>query len=272
MFGLRNIADAADDVSGYPQLNAETIIAANPDLIFLADTKCCGESLATVGARAGWDRHHGRPGRPRLRDGRRHRLALGSPRRRVRPAGPRCCRAGPRPRRLTRRDARRRGNARRAHRRDRRRHRSPAVPASIDASLPGNGRWYAVAITSVVVAVLAGVMIGPAGPPWWRVPLALLDHLPFVSVDSGVTRRRVEHHLAGADAAGAARRHRRGDALARRRQLPGRVPQPARRSVPARRGGRRRARRDAGVHGVALGDRRTGPSTRRRWLRSPSPS
>ena len=55
LFGLRNIADAAEDVSGYPQLNAETIITANPDLIFLADTKCCGESLETVGARDGWD-------------------------------------------------------------------------------------------------------------------------------------------------------------------------------------------------------------------------
>ena len=52
---MRNIADAAEDASGYPQLNAETIIAANPDLIFLADTKCCGESLETVAARDGWD-------------------------------------------------------------------------------------------------------------------------------------------------------------------------------------------------------------------------
>ncbi len=54
LFGLRNIADAVDDDTGYPQLNAETIIAANPDLIFLADTKCCGESLETVAARDGW--------------------------------------------------------------------------------------------------------------------------------------------------------------------------------------------------------------------------
>ncbi|MET0579595.1 MAG: ABC transporter substrate-binding protein, partial [Ilumatobacteraceae bacterium] len=53
--GLRNIADAAEDISGYPQLNAETIIAANPDLIFLADTTCCNQSLETVAARDGWD-------------------------------------------------------------------------------------------------------------------------------------------------------------------------------------------------------------------------
>ena len=32
-------------------------------------------------------------------------------------------------------------------------------------------------------------MIGPAGPAWWRVPLALVDHLPLVSIDSGVTDR-----------------------------------------------------------------------------------
>ena len=54
MFGLANIADAADDPSGYPQLSAEAIIDANPDLIFLADTKCCGQSLETLRARPGW--------------------------------------------------------------------------------------------------------------------------------------------------------------------------------------------------------------------------
>jgi iron complex transport system permease protein len=30
-------------------------------------------------------------------------------------------------------------------------------------------------------------MIGPAGPTWWRVPLELLNRLPFFSVDSGLT-------------------------------------------------------------------------------------
>jgi iron complex transport system substrate-binding protein len=38
----------------YPQLNAEAIIAANPTVIFLADTKCCGQSAETVSARPGW--------------------------------------------------------------------------------------------------------------------------------------------------------------------------------------------------------------------------
>jgi iron complex transport system substrate-binding protein len=53
--GLRNIADAADkDGSGYPQLSAEYLVKADPDLIFLADTKCCGQSARTVAARDGW--------------------------------------------------------------------------------------------------------------------------------------------------------------------------------------------------------------------------
>ena len=53
--GLRNIADAADkDSGGYPQLTAEYVIAQNPDLIFLADTKCCKQSAATLAARPGW--------------------------------------------------------------------------------------------------------------------------------------------------------------------------------------------------------------------------
>jgi cobalamin transport system substrate-binding protein len=55
-FGLRNIADETEgDSGGYPQLNAEFIVSANPELIFLADTKCCGESLVTVSDRDGWD-------------------------------------------------------------------------------------------------------------------------------------------------------------------------------------------------------------------------
>ena len=56
LVGLENIADAAGGAeSGYPQLSAEYIIDADPDLIFLADTKCCGETPDTVAARPGWD-------------------------------------------------------------------------------------------------------------------------------------------------------------------------------------------------------------------------
>jgi iron complex transport system substrate-binding protein len=56
LLGLQNIADQAEgDNFGYPQLNAEFIVSANPDLIFLADTKCCDQTIETIGARDGWD-------------------------------------------------------------------------------------------------------------------------------------------------------------------------------------------------------------------------
>jgi iron complex transport system substrate-binding protein len=56
LFGFRDIADAADSAgSGYPQLSAEYIIAANPQIIVLADTKCCQQTEATVAARPGWN-------------------------------------------------------------------------------------------------------------------------------------------------------------------------------------------------------------------------
>jgi iron complex transport system substrate-binding protein len=55
LFGLTNIADPADkDAGGYPQLSVEHILAADPDLIFLADVRCCGQSAETVAARPGW--------------------------------------------------------------------------------------------------------------------------------------------------------------------------------------------------------------------------
>lgn len=54
LFGLRNIADAAEANSDYPQLSAEFIVSQNPDLIFLADTKCCAVSVESVASRPGW--------------------------------------------------------------------------------------------------------------------------------------------------------------------------------------------------------------------------
>ena len=56
LFGLRNIADAAGGGSDYPQLSPEYVISANPDLIVLADTVCCGQGARTVAARPGWSR------------------------------------------------------------------------------------------------------------------------------------------------------------------------------------------------------------------------
>jgi iron complex transport system substrate-binding protein len=57
LLGLRNIADRARGAgSGYPQLSAEYILDADPDVIFLADTECCDQNAETVAARPGWDR------------------------------------------------------------------------------------------------------------------------------------------------------------------------------------------------------------------------
>ena len=53
--GLVNIADDAGIDSPFPQLNAEYIIDENPDLIFLACTKYCGITAASVAERPGWD-------------------------------------------------------------------------------------------------------------------------------------------------------------------------------------------------------------------------
>ena len=51
-------------------------------------------------------------------------------------------------------------------------------------------RWWIPATGALaLISVLLGAMVGPAGPTWWRVPLALLDHLPLISIDSGVTPR-----------------------------------------------------------------------------------
>ena len=60
LFGLRNIADNVEAGNDYPQLSAEVIVSADPDLIFLADTKCCNETAETVAARDGWGTTEGR--------------------------------------------------------------------------------------------------------------------------------------------------------------------------------------------------------------------
>jgi iron complex transport system substrate-binding protein len=54
--GLENVADAADaqgQSGGYPQLTPEYLVQADPDLVFLADTECCGQSAETVAGRPG---------------------------------------------------------------------------------------------------------------------------------------------------------------------------------------------------------------------------
>ena len=47
--------------------------------------------------------------------------------------------------------------------------------------------WIPAAVVVLACSLLLGLMIGPAGPTWWRVPLELIDRLPFFSVDSGLT-------------------------------------------------------------------------------------
>jgi iron complex transport system substrate-binding protein len=57
LFGMTNVADPADadgSKGGYPQLSQEALLKADPDMIFLADSKCCKQSAASVTARKGW--------------------------------------------------------------------------------------------------------------------------------------------------------------------------------------------------------------------------
>jgi iron complex transport system substrate-binding protein len=57
LFGLTNIADKAPDAAGgYPKLSAEFVAQADPDLVFLADTKCCAQSRDTIAKRPGWSK------------------------------------------------------------------------------------------------------------------------------------------------------------------------------------------------------------------------
>jgi iron complex transport system substrate-binding protein len=57
LLGAENIADGAGGKApDYPQLSAEYILSANPDVIVLSDTKCCGQSSETVAGRPGWSK------------------------------------------------------------------------------------------------------------------------------------------------------------------------------------------------------------------------
>ncbi|MDA2944696.1 MAG: iron ABC transporter permease [Actinomycetota bacterium] len=63
------------------------------------------------------------------------------------------------------------------------------------SSASGHPRLWVIASIVVLAAVAAaGAMIGPAGPDWWRVPLAMLERIPLLGADglgisSGVTER-----------------------------------------------------------------------------------
>jgi len=47
--------------------------------------------------------------------------------------------------------------------------------------------WYVAAVALLVASIVLGASIGAAGPSAWRVPLALLDHLPWISIDAGIS-------------------------------------------------------------------------------------
>lgn len=56
LLGFRNVADEAGGAApDFPQLSAEYILSADPDLIVLADTTCCGQTAEKVADRPGWD-------------------------------------------------------------------------------------------------------------------------------------------------------------------------------------------------------------------------
>ena len=56
LFGLKNIADAADTTGsgGYPKLSAEYVVSQSPDIVVLGDINCCAQTAKTVAARPGW--------------------------------------------------------------------------------------------------------------------------------------------------------------------------------------------------------------------------
>lgn len=61
LLGLTSIADAAKGAAasgGYPQLSSEFVVKFDPAYVFLADTKCCKQTPATIAKRPGWTALH----------------------------------------------------------------------------------------------------------------------------------------------------------------------------------------------------------------------
>ena len=52
-----------------------------------------------------------------------------------------------------------------------------------------NRYWFVFGGVLLLVAMIVGTMIGPAGPTWWRIPIEFLDRLPFIRIDSGVSEQ-----------------------------------------------------------------------------------
>lgn len=51
----------------------------------------------------------------------------------------------------------------------------------------GDTAWFVGAAVLLLATVVVSASIGPAGPDWWRVPLELINRLPFISFDTGVS-------------------------------------------------------------------------------------
>ena len=209
--------------TGYPQLSDEYIVAANPQIIVLADTKCCGQTETTVAARPGLERDQRRRAPPRRqRDddiasrwgprivevrGRGGEDRQAAPLDGGRGGDARGGAAGRGPRRQSpRRRSRGRLPPRRARRRPRRRAGRPRVRR--DRPL--------------------GALVRPVSS---RPPVARGTRARAALADPRAARR--------------ARRARRRDARDCGRVVSGRLPEPALRSVPPRRRRRSGARRDA---------------------------
>ncbi len=47
--------------------------------------------------------------------------------------------------------------------------------------------WFLAGGAFLLFAIVVGSSIGPAGPDWWRVPLELVNRLPLIEFDTGVT-------------------------------------------------------------------------------------
>lgn len=52
-----------------------------------------------------------------------------------------------------------------------------------------NRYWFVFGGVLLLVAMIVGTMIGPAGPTWWRIPLEFLNRLPLIRIDSGVSEQ-----------------------------------------------------------------------------------
>ncbi len=54
MLGLGSIVGAGD-AAGFTQLTPDQVVAADPDVIVLADAECCAVTIDSIALRAGWD-------------------------------------------------------------------------------------------------------------------------------------------------------------------------------------------------------------------------